>query len=305
MPIKADVIDSTIIHKVPNFRARLTEYLHESLVYHWETDNPSLHLDSLHIYINPEFDRIELDLISRDGITIEKLKGTVSITEIIYEKITVTVDLNKNNDTRKWQYSFDYSFQEDDLNEHLKLTELAKIGRLRKFSPQDLAVLEYHELDIIEHEIRARHGSYFNDPVYKDYFSSFEWYTDNKIHTPLSFIERSNINYLNLHKYELQEKNKHVNIEDIDSLYQNGRFHVFTRSELSNVEPINLKYLRLLFFAKHGLEFEDKEIAPFFKSIEGCIPMHKDVSGLLNEYEEQNVNLIYSILTKQHYYEEN
>ncbi|HWZ23130.1 MAG TPA: YARHG domain-containing protein [Cytophagaceae bacterium] len=99
-------------------------------------------------------------------------------------------------------------------------------------------------------------------------------------------------------KYSLSKKIVAYNPEL--GKYPQGSTKLLKDTDISNMLPEDLKYMRNEIYARHGYSFQNKEVRSMFDKLDWYVPVCVDVRDQLTDNEVANIDLIYQY---EKYYE--
>lgn len=167
-------------------------------------------------------------------------------------------------------------------------------------SRTDLASMTSAELEIALHEIRARHGSRFNDSNVQAYFDARPWYASAVVNPTYNSYETANLILLDVY---IQQQNgtysdpgnPYLNqFPGVDSFaLTNSQNRYVTANDLKDMTETQLTIARNELYARHGYVFDDADLQSYFCTKSWYIPTSTNVyESSFNEFESGNLKLI-------------
>ncbi|MBU0936812.1 MAG: YARHG domain-containing protein [Spirochaetes bacterium] len=169
------------------------------------------------------------------------------------------------------------------------------LGTVRPFTEQDLRGLSLDELAYLRNEFFARKGYIFQTEKMRTYFAARPWYKPTTANVSLPSVEAVNVEYIRSLEKRMAFGSNSSDIEKINNLYAVAQRRQLTESDLRNLSPFELPYLRNTFYAKKGLIFYLLQYRDYFERQSWYKGTANNVDDQLSPLDKANIRFIQSL----------
>ena len=170
--------------------------------------------------------------------------------------------------------------------------------RLGPLEDRDLAACSCRQLELLRHEIYARHGKVFTEPELKDYFGRQFWYVPDgsnpKGERGQNGFEQRNLGLIAAHEQGRGCKPPVVPAGPPCPTWPTQQMRALAPEELVNCSCRDLEYLRQEIPARHGKVFSEPLHRAWFKAQPWYVPDPNNPTGDRgqNIFERENAIIL-------------